>query len=257
LAQEGFGAKVIVVFLIASLFATARETGADVYKYLSPDGVECYTDAPVNSKAVLYLRELRTPRKERKTAPSALAAKTSPRPSSPSKARPGSGNRFLPVSGTITSTVGLRHDPFDGLLRNHNGVDIAVPEGTPVRPVAPGVVTFSGSRNGYGNMVIVDHENGMITVYAHNRFNIAATGDRVDTTGAIALTGSTGRSTGPHLHFEAWLNGVNITTEFLEGLPLSGSASPARTLQRKKDVIRKVVMADGAILLTNLPLSRP
>jgi len=106
-------------------------------------------------------------------------------------------------------------------------------------------------------LVIVEHDNGMITLYAHNRVNLAATGQRVDNNGAIALTGSTGRSTGPHLHFEAWLDGENITSEFLEGVPRPGRRTFARTVGRKKDIIRKMVMADGTILLTNLPLVHP
>lgn len=245
----------VILFLIAYLFVTVSEADADVYKYVSPDGVECYTDAPVSKKAVLYIRDRRAPGRERKAV--SPAAKSSPLPCLPGKARLGPEKRLLPVSGIITSTVGFRYDPFDGLPRNHNGVDIAVPEGTPVRAVAPGVVTYSGSRNGYGNMVIIDHENGMVTIYAHNKANIVATGDRVDTTNAIAVTGSTGRSTGPHLHFEAWLDGSNITAEFLDGSPLGRSGSMTRISARKRDIIRKMVMADGTILLTNLPLIHP
>jgi murein DD-endopeptidase MepM/ murein hydrolase activator NlpD len=148
-------------------------------------------------------------------------------------------------------------DPIDGLLRNHNGVDIAIPEGTPVKPVAPGIITYSGTRSGYGNIVIVAHDNGMTTLYAHNRVNLAVTGQRVDAGGTIARTGSTGRSTGPHLHFEAWLDGENITSEFLDGVPAVGRHSLSRAVVRKKDNIRKMVMADGTILLTNLPLVHP
>jgi murein DD-endopeptidase MepM/ murein hydrolase activator NlpD len=255
----GNDVRMIVIFLVALFFISGHDAAADVYKYVSTDGVECYTDAPVNRKAVLMLRETRSSARKRKeiTSPITSVSKPAPPPSL-SKARSCDLRpRALPVSGIISSSVGLRMDPIDGLLRNHNGVDIAVPEGTPVKPVASGVVTYSGCRNGYGNMVIVEHDNGMITLYAHNRVNLAATGQRVESNGAIALTGSTGRSTGPHLHFEAWLDGENITAEFLEGVPESGRRSFSRASGRKKDIIRKMVMADGTILLTNLPLIHP
>jgi len=249
----------IVIFLSALLFITELQAGADVYKYVSKDGVECYTDAPVNRKAVLLMRETRSSARERKgiTSTKPVASCSVFTPSLSKERSRDSRPRALPVSGIISSSVGPRIDPIDGLLRNHNGVDIAVSEGTPVRPVESGVIKYSGSRNGYGNMVIVEHDNGMTTLYAHNRVNLATTGQRVDTNGTIALSGSTGRSTGPHLHFEAWLAGENITSEFLEGVPLTGRRSFARTFERKKNIIRKMVMADGTILLTNLPLVHP
>jgi murein DD-endopeptidase MepM/ murein hydrolase activator NlpD len=112
------------------------------------------------------------------------------------------GHLKLPVSGKISSSFGLRHDPINGMLKQHNGIDIAVPEGTPVRPAAPGKVVFSGYSEGYGNCVIVEHENGLRSVYGHNSENKVNAGDIVDKQSVIALSGSTGRSTGPHLHFE-------------------------------------------------------
>ncbi|WP_353683448.1 M23 family metallopeptidase [Thermodesulfovibrio sp. 3907-1M] len=116
----------------------------------------------------------------------------------------------LPVSGRITSSFGLRIDPIDGKLRHHNGVDIAVPEGTPVKPVLSGKVVYSGWMGGYGNCVIVEHENGIQTVYAHNSKNLVKTGDVVTSQSIIALSGSTGRTTGPHLHFEVRKDGVAV-----------------------------------------------
>ncbi|GAB5046987.1 peptidoglycan DD-metalloendopeptidase family protein [Thermodesulfovibrio sp. TK110] len=116
----------------------------------------------------------------------------------------------LPVSGRITSSFGLRIDPIDGKLRHHNGIDIAVPEGTPVKPVLSGKVIYSGWMGGYGNCVIVEHENGIQTVYAHNSKNLVKTGDTVTSQSVIALSGSTGRTTGPHLHFEVRKDGVAV-----------------------------------------------
>lgn len=121
------------------------------------------------------------------------------------------GLRFrLPVEGRITSKYGLRHDPIDGRLRHHSGIDIAMPEGTPVSSAAPGRVVFSGFSSGYGNCVIIEHDNGLTSLYAHNSLNLVKTGDFVDKNKVIALSGSTGRSTGPHLHFEVRRDGSPI-----------------------------------------------
>jgi murein DD-endopeptidase MepM/ murein hydrolase activator NlpD len=145
----------------------------------------------------------------------------------------------------------MRHDPIDGLLRHHNGIDIAVPEGTPVKPVAPGVVTFSGFRNGYGNTVIIAHDDGMVTLYAHNSSCFVIEGERVAAGSTIALSGSTGRCTGPHLHFEAWKNGVNMTMTFIGDL--HGNESGVSGPYRREEVIRRTIQADGSLLFTNLP----
>lgn len=116
----------------------------------------------------------------------------------------------LPLSGKITSSFGLRTDPIDGKLRHHNGIDIAAPEGTPVKPVLSGKIVYSGYNGGYGNCVIVEHENGIQTIYAHNSKNLVKAGDTVTRETVIALSGSTGRTTGPHLHFEVRHNGKAV-----------------------------------------------
>lgn len=114
----------------------------------------------------------------------------------------------MPVAqGYIASGFGDRSDPFDGHQAIHMGVDFSAPEGTPVTAVADGVVTFTGVRNGYGNVVEIDHGNGYMTRYAHNSAIDAKAGDRVHAGQTIANVGSTGRSTGPHCHFEVWYNG--------------------------------------------------
>ena len=123
----------------------------------------------------------------------------------------------LPVSGKISSKYGLRHDPIDGRLRKHNGIDIAIPEKTPVMPAAPGKVVFSGFSNGYGNYVVVEHENGLASIYGHNSVNLVKAGDVVDEHTVMALSGSTGKSTGPHLHFEVRKGGVPVDPEAQTG----------------------------------------
>ncbi|HEY5512876.1 MAG TPA: M23 family metallopeptidase [Geomonas sp.] len=112
--------------------------------------------------------------------------------------------RQSPVDGgVVTSGVGWRLDPFgSGRMTYHNGYDIAVPMGTRVYPVESGTVYFAGTYKGYGEMVAVDHGNGYVTIYGHNSQVLVKPGDRVKTTTVLALSGSTGRSTGPHVHYE-------------------------------------------------------
>ncbi|MDH3509628.1 MAG: M23 family metallopeptidase [Gammaproteobacteria bacterium] len=110
-------------------------------------------------------------------------------------------------SGWISSEFGRRTDPFNGKTTSHRGVDFAGKAGSDVIAVAAGVVTYSGSRHGYGNMVEINHGNGYVTRYAHNQRNLVAPGDQIQPGQTIALIGSTGRATGPNLHFEVWHQG--------------------------------------------------
>ena len=114
----------------------------------------------------------------------------------------------MPVAhGYVASGYGTRTDPITGRQATHLGVDFDVPMGSDIQAVAEGVVTYSGVRNGYGNVVEVDHGNGYMTRYAHNSRNVVEVGTRVHVGQVVAKVGSTGRSTGPHCHFEVWLNG--------------------------------------------------
>jgi murein DD-endopeptidase MepM/ murein hydrolase activator NlpD len=119
----------------------------------------------------------------------------------PAAARAG---RQSPVDGgVVTSGIGWRLDPFgSGKKVYHSGYDIAVPLGTRVYPVEAGTVYFAGTYRGYGEMVAVDHRNGYVTIYGHNSQVKVKVGDEVQTTTVLALSGSTGRSTGPHVHYE-------------------------------------------------------
>ncbi|RMF95559.1 MAG: hypothetical protein D6727_10535 [Gammaproteobacteria bacterium] len=107
-------------------------------------------------------------------------------------------------SGWMSSPFGKRTDPFTGKPGWHRGVDFAGKRGSEVVAVADGVVTWSGDRYGYGKMVEIRHGNGYVTRYAHNEENLVAVGDQVRQGQTIARMGSSGRSTGPHLHFEVW-----------------------------------------------------
>lgn len=108
----------------------------------------------------------------------------------------------LPVSGRISSQMGWRKDPINGEMRFHKGVDIAAPQGSTVKAVADGRVVESGVKGGYGNTVVIQTDDGRRMLYAHNHQNFVQVGDRVARGEAIAQVGSTGRATGPHVHFE-------------------------------------------------------
>lgn len=109
----------------------------------------------------------------------------------------------LPVNGPITSGVGLRLDPFgSGRMIYHRGIDIAVPVGTPVQAVRKGRVVFAGERRGYGATVVVEHDNGDRTMYGHNSLVRVTLGELIESGTVVAFSGNTGRSTGPHVHFE-------------------------------------------------------
>lgn len=111
------------------------------------------------------------------------------------------------ASGYISSHFGQRTDPFTGRRATHNGVDFAGREGSDVFAVASGVVVWSGTRQGYGELVEINHGNGYVTRYAHNSSNLVSVGDTVRRGQVIARLGDTGRATGPNLHFEVLLNG--------------------------------------------------
>lgn len=123
-------------------------------------------------------------------------------------------------SGWLSSFYGKRRDPFTGRKAMHEGVDFAGKTGSDVIAVAAGIVTWSGDRSGYGNLVEVNHGKGYVTRYGHNKTNLVKVGDRVKKGQVIAQMGSSGRSTGPHVHFEVRRNGKPV--------------DPARYLQAKR-----------------------
>jgi murein DD-endopeptidase MepM/ murein hydrolase activator NlpD len=115
-----------------------------------------------------------------------------------------------PSSGYFTSGFGYRRDPFTGGQIMHQGVDIAGPEGTPVISPASGSVIYVGDGGGYGQMIALDHGNGLITRYGHLSRTLIKMGQRVKRGDHIGATGNTGRSTGPHLHYEVRIHGVAV-----------------------------------------------
>ncbi|MFT5063154.1 MAG: murein DD-endopeptidase MepM/ murein hydrolase activator NlpD [Gammaproteobacteria bacterium] len=116
--------------------------------------------------------------------------------------------RGWPIAeGWRSSPYGARRDPFTGRRAWHKGMDFAGAEGSDIIAVADGVVSWAGRRSGYGLMVEITHGNGYATRYAHNKTNAVALGDQVSAGQVIGFIGSSGRSTGPHVHFEVWKDG--------------------------------------------------
>ena len=206
---------------------------ADFFRYTGEDGVETFTNTPTSGGAVRILREGK-PKKTAKIEPDeALRSE----PAFPRK------EPKMPVQGIVTSRVGLRHDPIDGGMKHHNGVDIAVPVGTKVKAIAAGRVVESAARGGYGNLVTIEHAGGMVSLYGHNAQLEVRVGDQVEAGQTVALSGSTGRSTGPHLHFELWKKGVNVTQTYLE----NGMGIP-----EVAESIRSYLSKDGSLVFTNI-----
>ncbi len=116
-----------------------------------------------------------------------------------------------PVTGGWTSSLfGWRTDPISGRKDFHEGIDLAGRSGSNVSSVAAGIVTWSGRHSGYGNMIEISHGNGYVTRYAHNKKNLVVVGAKVEKGQNIAVMGSSGRSTGPHVHFEVVHNGRHV-----------------------------------------------
>lgn len=113
-------------------------------------------------------------------------------------------------SGFISSYFGEREDPFDGQETFHKGVDFAGTKGSSVMAVAAGIVTWAGERSGFGKLVEINHGDGYVTRYGHNERTLVSVGQTVKRGDSIGLMGSTGRSTGPHVHFEVLRNGRQV-----------------------------------------------
>lgn len=122
--------------------------------------------------------------------------------------RGAAGGYIWPVrGGRLSSKFGFRKHPINRMVLFHRGIDLAAPMGSKVRAFCSGRVVFSGQRGGYGNLVEIRHDNGLTTRYAHNQRNLVKSGQRVEAGQEIAAVGTSGHSTGPHVHFEVISNG--------------------------------------------------
>ena len=143
----------------------------------------------------------------------AAAAGRAPAPAADVPPQAGSapqGALVWPTNGPITSPFGWRTHPIFGTRRMHNGMDIAGPSGSPIVAATAGVVVSAGPMGGYGNAVVIDHGGGMATFYAHQASVAVSAGQQVSRGQLIGYVGSTGFSTGPHLHFEVRINGTPV-----------------------------------------------
>lgn len=132
-----------------------------------------------------------------------------------------------PVNGVLRSSFGGRSDPFSGEGGFHTGIDLAAPVGTPVHVTADGVVTTAGWSGGYGRLVIVDHGNGVETYYAHLSEFLVVPGEELRRGQVIALSGGTGRATGPHIHYEVRVAGTPVNPyKYLAKTQRSQAANP-------------------------------
>lgn len=156
------------------------------------------SELPEDAELELLKEELELRIKGLQEIKSEIAARDSVKRATPS---------IWPLAGRITSNFGYRRSPASRGSTNHKGIDIAAPRGTPIKATADGVVTFSGVKSGYGNVVIIRHGYGYTTLYGHNSRNLVKVGEKVKKGQVIALCGSTGISTGPHVHYEVWVNG--------------------------------------------------
>jgi murein DD-endopeptidase MepM/ murein hydrolase activator NlpD len=127
-------------------------------------------------------------------------------------------------TGYVSSGFGERVDPFTGGEEFHEGLDFAAPMGTPIHAVAAGIITWAGPRGGYGDMVQIDHGNGYSTRYGHASKILVHVGETVQRGDVIALVGDTGRSTGPHVHFEVLRNGRAVNPAHFVALRAGATA---------------------------------
>jgi len=123
-----------------------------------------------------------------------------------------------PVAGRISSPYGYREHPKTGVRDFHSGMDIASEPGTPVKATADGIVSYAGWSGGSGNLVALEHGLGFSTYYAHNRLVVVKIGQKVKRGDILSYLGSTGNSTGPHLHYEVWKEGRSLNpSTYIEG----------------------------------------
>jgi peptidoglycan hydrolase FlgJ len=166
----------------------------------------------VASPAKLEAAPATRPRVVRREKPATLpVVEAAAAPVSPTATEIRDASRLrMPLRGRVSSQFGARRDPIRGAVREHHGVDIAAARGTPIAAAASGKVVFAGKRGGYGNLVEIEHADGRRTRYAHAEKITVKVGDEVAQGETVATVGSTGRSTGPHLHFEVKARGARV-----------------------------------------------
>ncbi|MFV1971466.1 MAG: murein hydrolase activator EnvC [Acidimicrobiia bacterium] len=159
--------------------------------------------AEVRARISEFEGELTNLEREEASIRSKIRAASQPKGTKP-------GRLLRPVSGAIESGFGKRVHPIYGTVKMHTGLDMHGPIGDPIRAAAGGTVILAGTKGGYGNTVMIDHGGGMVTLYAHQSKLAVSVGQKVKAGQTIGYIGSSGLSTGPHLHFEVRINGTPV-----------------------------------------------
>ncbi|MGB9607015.1 MAG: murein hydrolase activator EnvC family protein [bacterium] len=164
----------------------------------------------IESKRIEYERALEELERNSKEIEQMLLALEKTPEGQKRLAKPWKGGFIYPLRGKLTSRFGMRTHPIYHITKMHTGIDLSAPSGTPIKAAAGGEVVYAGWWGGYGNVVIIDHGGGISTLYAHCSAIYVRKGQKVSQGEVIAAVGSTGLSTGPHLHFEVRKNGKPV-----------------------------------------------
>lgn len=183
-------------------------------------GVPGLADAP--AAATPEKLELATPEAARNSSVEVTWGADASRPA---EATPPASSMQWPVEGRVTANYGWRNNPYTGERTFHEGVDVAAASGSPVKACWDGVVSYVGNKPGYGNVVVMDHPNGWQSVYAHNNDFSVKAGETIKAGEEIATVGNTGRSTGPHVHFELRHQGTAFDPMKVQNSLAAGSAN--------------------------------
>lgn len=217
-AKLGQACKMFESYFLKQMMSAMRQTlggdsllgGSNAEKIFTDMLDQAYADEAASGNSGLGLAAMLERQLDRSLSPHTggpehmpgLGAARSAAAAMGSGLSPGQVSLDVPLQGEITSTFGARVHPITGQEHNHTGLDLAAPEGSEIQTAADGEVIFAGENGGYGNLVIVKHADGRQTYYAHCQEILVGEGQRVGRGEVIATVGSTGSSTGPHLHFE-------------------------------------------------------
>ncbi len=203
LAREQFSEQRAVVNAHHDELVAARAEQADVRRQVTAqEAEEKQLLGEVRARVREFESQIAALKRESDAIAAFLRARQTGKPTPP-----GAGVLARPVDAPITSTFGPRLHPILGTVRMHTGVDFGAAAGTPIHAASPGTVIWAGARGGYGNTVIIDHGGTLATLYAHQSRVAVKEGQAVERGQTVGYVGSTGLSTGPHLHFEVRVNG--------------------------------------------------
>ena len=198
-----------------TMYRIARTYSLSVEELAAANGIKDPRTLTVGQELLIPHVERPAPVEEPEEVAEAPPGAPRPAPTSPAPARPASAKAKKPEP----ATKGLLDWPLKGVLYGrfgkkgrepHDGIDLAAPESTPVRAAQEGTVLYAGEQRGYGLIVIIQHEGSLITLYAHNKDLRVTTGQKVRRSQVVATVGESGRTSGPHLHFEVRREGIPV-----------------------------------------------